>query len=497
VRTGNQEPTYSVVGDYEYSYGKEVVEMFEEDGGATFYPSQKYELQIMLARNADDSPSALTIGLSKPRQNGKSYSARYYAVYMSDFEHRDVLYSAHHSTTTNKMFKALCDLFESPERYPEFAADVKKVSHVRGYEGIYFKDWVDDDGKVQKGGCIEFATRTNSGSRGGTYSVIIIDEAQELTKDQQEAMLPVMSAASDISDVSKMPQQIFIGTPPGPTCKGTVFADLHNTAHSSEKGNTWWLEWSIETKDLANTIKDADTALELAYMTNPAMGYRISEKTILNEYETMSIDGYARERLGWWTPTASIKGLDYAIDKSAFDACKSSELKPEGKTAYGVKFTFDGSMVVLCGAVIDANGIARISLIDQKSTSQGTRWLAEWLNERYSKACCVVIDGRNGADVLVDKIADTWKIKGSIIRPSAKEIITSVSTLCDAINEQTLTWYEKQDALRESAITSVKRPIGGGWGFGGEYSAIIEACALALYGVKNSKRDPSRKMRIG
>lgn len=497
MRTGNQEPTYSVVGDYEYSYGKEVVEMFEEDGGATFYPSQKYELQIMLARNADDSPSALTIGLSKPRQNGKSYSARYYAVYMSDFEHRDVLYSAHHSTTTNKMFKALCDLFESPERYPEFAADVKKVSHVRGYEGIYFKDWVDDDGKVQKGGCIEFATRTNSGSRGGTYSVIIIDEAQELTKDQQEAMLPVMSAASDISDVSKMPQQIFIGTPPGPTCKGTVFADLHNTAHSSEKGNTWWLEWSIETKDLANTIKDADTALELAYMTNPAMGYRISEKTILNEYETMSIDGYARERLGWWTPMASIKGLDYAIDKSAFDACKSSELKPEGKTAYGVKFTFDGSMVVLCGAVIDANGIARISLIDQKSTSQGTRWLAEWLNERYNKSCCVVIDGRNGADVLVDKIADTWKIKGSIIRPNAKEIITSVSTLCDAINEQTLTWYEKQDALRESAITSVKRPIGGGWGFGGEYSAIIEACALALYGVKNSKRDPSRKMRIG
>jgi hypothetical protein len=108
-----------------------------------------------------------------------------------------------------------------------------------------------------------------------------------------------------------------------------------------------------------------------------------------------------------------------------------------------------------------------------------------------------VIDGRNGADVLVDKIADTWKIKGSIIRPSAKEIITSVSTLCDAINEQTLTWYEKQDALRESAITSVKRPIGGGWGFGGEYSAIIEACALALCGVKNSKRDSSRKMRIG
>ena len=44
MRTGRQEPTYSVVGDYAYSYGSEVVEMFEDEGGATFYPSQKREL---------------------------------------------------------------------------------------------------------------------------------------------------------------------------------------------------------------------------------------------------------------------------------------------------------------------------------------------------------------------------------------------------------------------------------------------------------------------
>ena len=111
MKTGRQEPTYAVVGDYAYSYGAEVVEMFEDEGGATFYPSQKQELELMLARNKNGEPTALTIGISKPRQNGKSYSARYYAVYMSVFEHRQVLYSAHHSTTTNKMFNALCNLF--------------------------------------------------------------------------------------------------------------------------------------------------------------------------------------------------------------------------------------------------------------------------------------------------------------------------------------------------------------------------------------------------
>ena len=127
MKTGRQDPTYSVIGEYAYSYGSEVVDMFEDEGGATFYPSQKQELELMLARNKNGEPTALTIGISKPRQNGKSYAARYYAVYMSVFEHRQVLYSAHHSTTTNKMFNALCNLFESPERYPDFAADVKEI----------------------------------------------------------------------------------------------------------------------------------------------------------------------------------------------------------------------------------------------------------------------------------------------------------------------------------------------------------------------------------
>ncbi len=76
-------------------------------------------------------------------------------------------------------------------------------------------------------------------------------------------------------------------------------------------------------------------------------------------------------------------------------------------------------------------------------------------------------------------------------------MIAAVGMLTDAINEQSLTWYEKQDILDESATTSVKRPFSGGWGFGGENSIPIEACALALYGVKTCKRDPLKKMRIG
>ena len=99
MKTGRQEPTFERIGEYSYSWGRDVAEMFTEDGGATFYPAQNYELDLMLARNEDGSPAAITLGISKPRQNGKSYAARFYATYMSVFEHRDVLYSAHHSST--------------------------------------------------------------------------------------------------------------------------------------------------------------------------------------------------------------------------------------------------------------------------------------------------------------------------------------------------------------------------------------------------------------
>jgi hypothetical protein len=39
--------------------------------------------------------------------------------------------------------------------------------------------------------------------------------------------------------------------------------------------------------------------------------------------------------------------------------------------------------------------------------------------------------------------------------------------------------------------------MNGGWGFGGDNAIPIECCALALFGAKTSKRDPTKKGRIG
>ena len=377
-----------------------------------------------------------------------------------------VIYTAHLQKTATETFEEMRDFFESPK----IIKHVSEIKTALGREQIILKS----------GARIKFLARTRNGGRGQHGDLLIIDEAQELDENQQASFIPAISSSLN-------PQTIYVGTPPDQESPGTVFRSIRDRAKESKK--TAWFEFSV--KEIGD-VNDPKRWAE----TNPALGRRIMLSTIESEAEQMDADTFARERLGWWTPIFE-KKEDVAIDVKAWNACASDEKKPEGKTAYGIKFSADGSEIALCGAVCPDDGKARISLIERKPTGYGIQWLADWLNERYNKACCVVIDGRNGVDVLVDKISQTWRYKGSVIRPSAKDMIASVGQLTNEINEKTLTWYAQQTALNDSALSSTKRPLAGGWAFGGEDSAPIEACALALWGCRTSKRNPAKKMRIG
>ena len=463
---GNQNPRIRIAPKYDRTELRAVKLL--KAGGLLLDPWQSDILDDWMAMNAGNKWICKTCGGSVPRQNGKTGLMQGRAEAGMMLYGEKVLYTSHLQKTSTETFEEMASFFDS-NTLKKYVKDIKTAI---GREQII----------LQNGGRIKFLARTRNGGRGQHGDLLIFDEAQELDSNQQASFIPAISASLN-------PQTIYMGTPPDPTTPGEVFRGIRDKAIKGETQTTSWFEFSVE------EIGDVSDKRRW-YAVNPALGRRIQEPTIDGEYEQMAPDTFARERLGWWTPIV-VQKLDYAIPQDLWDKCSSAELKPEGKTAYGVKFSADGSEVCLCGAVIPADGAPRISLIERRPTGLGTQWLADWLNARYEKASCVVIDGKNGVDVLVDKIIGTWKYKGSVIRPSARDMIAAVGLLMDSLNEQKITWYEKQLDLRESAVTSVKRPISGGWGFGGDNSTPIEACALALWGCKQSRRNPTRKMRIG
>lgn len=464
---GSQEPSARIAPKYDQSDGMDAAKLLRI-GHTILDPWQSDILDDWMARTPAGKWAAPTCGGSVPRQNGKSLLVQGRSEAGMILYNEQVIYTAHLQKTATETFEEMRDFFETPKlkRY------VSEIRSALGRESIILKS----------GARIKFLARTRNGGRGQHGDLLIFDEAQELDETAQASFLPAISASLN-------PQTIYVGTPPDPTVTGTVFRSIRKKALNGDSKKTAWFEFSV---DEIGDVKDK----ERWAAANPAMGRRILLSTIEGECEQMDDDTFARERLGWWSPEET-HTEDMALDAEAWQKCASDELKPEGKTAYGVKFSADATEVVLCGAVIPKDGKARISLINRQPTAIGIQWLADWLNARYSKASCVVIDGRNGVDVLCDKIAKTWKYKDSVIRPRAGDVIAAVGLLTNMVNEETLTWYRQQDALNQSAITSIKRKIGSGYGFGGIDSLPIDACSLALWGAKNTKRDPSRKMRIG
>lgn len=464
---GSQEPSERIAPEYRNSDGMDAAAIVKA-GGVTLDPWQVDVLTDWMARAPSGKWAAPSCGGSVPRQNGKSLLVQARAAAGMILFNETVIYTAHLQKTATETFEEMRDFFES-DTIRKYVAEVRGAL---GREQII----------LRSGARIKFLARTRNGGRGQHGDLLIFDEAQELDETAQGSFLPAISASLN-------PQTVYVGTPPSPDVTATVFRDLRTKALNGKTSRTAWFEFSV--KDIGD-VKDPKRWAA----TNPALGRRIQQSTIEGEAEQMAADTFARERLGWWSPVA-VEKIDYALDRHAWTACASDEMKPDGKTAYGVKFSPDGSTVCLCGAVKPKEGAARVSLIDMQPTGRGITWLAEWLNGRVGVGCCVVIDGRNGVDVLTERIKGTWKAKNSVVRPSTKDVIAAVSGFTNAVNEKELTWYKPQTVLNESATTSIKRPMGGGYGFGGDNSLPLEACALALWGVKTSKRDPTRKMRIG
>lgn len=456
------------------------------DMGMDLFPWQRDALDRWLARDADDRFAYLTCGLSVPRQNGKNAVLEAYELYMLAVCGMHVLHTAHRVKTAKKSFQRLVRYFKD-DRHPEVKATVEQIRYTNGEESI----------RLKNGGVIEFSARSNSGGRGyDDIQAVVFDEAQELTDPQLAAIMYTLSASS-----TGERQMVFTGTPPDPSCPGTVFRKTRAAALAGESRKTCWLEWGVdEPPDEGASFEDV---ADMVYECNPSMGYTLDEDFTRVEFATSSAASFCIERLGWWTPAATAGAAAIPAQLWESSAIPAIGDAYDARTAFGVKFSADGSRYCLAGCKTDSKGRAAIELVEVGTTENGTRPLASALAQRAARAACVVVDGISGAAVLCEHLAAENVPKGYVVQATAQTAIAAASLVLDGLKGGTLAHASmdgSQAELDDSAATSVRRPIGtkGGWGFGsaaGHDSCAIEAAALALWGARNSKRRPGRRQR--
>lgn len=450
---------------------------------------QKGLLRDWTARDEQGRLNVLTAGLSVPRQNGKNGAVEaleFYLLVTDPDVH--ILHTAHQVKTCKRAFNRLAKVF-SDKRHPEIMALVRQIRRTNGEEGIYLwhPDHIGDES--WPGASIEYSARSRSAARGfDKISHIIYDEAQELTDEQVEALLFTLGASETDRFV------LYTGTPPGPNCPGEVFARTRRRALTAPTPHMCWHEWGIvDLPGASSTFADLEP---LVWETNPAMGVRLSIEFTEEEFANTSVDGFARERLGWWAPDAGAPEPAMprdAWEKAAIDAIGDGY---RGVTAFGVKFSPDGASYALAGCKMrrDRSECA-FELVEVGGTERGTRPLAQALADRAGTASVVVVDGMNGASALCDNLGELGVPRGYVVRPRTADVIASAQGLVDAIVDGKAR-HSSQPSLDEAAAAATARPIGnrGGWGFDG--SIAMEACALAVWGARGTRRDPTRRQRI-
>lgn len=444
-RIGRQTPTTSLVLPYKKTKGKEAVEIYNKTG-RTAREWQELLIYDIMAYDDEGLWVHSTYGYAVPRRNGKTEDVIMRILWgLKNGE--KIIYTSHLISTSHSVWETVTYLLDS--------MDIKYASvKAKGQENIRLLDENDKPYKLDH--MINFRTRSNNGGLGEGYDLLIIDEAQEYTIDQESALKYTISASSN-------PQIIMLGTPPTAISHGTVFQKIREKVLSGFSKNTGWAEWSVD------TMQDPKNR-EAWYETNPSLGQGLTERVIENENTTDDVD-FNIQRLGHWL-SYSQKSL---FTENEWDSLKISKIPNfKNKLFVGIKFGADGRHAALSIATKTDDKIF-IESIDCQSQRNGNLWIINFLKNADIEK--IAVDGAGAQDVLKKDLKE-YGIKIKIVLPKVKDVIIANNMFEQSITSLKNICHNGQESLRQVVTNCIKRAIGTNGGFG--YKALIEEHEIAL-----------------
>ena len=436
-RVGRQSPTVSVILPYTDTRGPEAIELYNqsEKDALEWQTALTYDL---MAVDDDGLWIHQKFGYSVPRRNGKSEMALARCIWGLKNGER-ILYTAHRASTAHSIWERLERLCAKVD------IDIDSSFRAFGKEHLY----------CATGGIIEFRTRTSTGGLGEGYDLLIVDEAQEYTPEQETALKYVVSD-------SENPQTIMFGTPPTAISAGTVFPNYRKRVLQGDGFESGWAEWSVDKMTDQNDI-------DAWYETNPSLGLVLTERAIRSEI-TDDVTDFNIQRLGLWIKY----NQKSAISRNEWEALQVQKLPTlKGPLFAGVKFGLNAENVSLSIAVRTKDDDIFVESIACRPARFGVGWIIDFLASADVKK--VVVDGKNGTAILEDAMKEARLKKPEV--PTVAQIIKANAVFELALSQATLV-HMQQSAVTQIVSNCEKRNIGSNGGFG--YRSILDGADVSI-----------------
>lgn len=322
---------------------------------------QEAVLQAAMGERADGKWAARIVGVSAPRQQGKSQLivARALAGVLL-FDEKTIIVSAHQTDTAREVFQRLLDIIDDN---PAVSSRVESVMKALNREFVRFKG----------GQTIKIKARSIGGSRGFSADCLLLDEAQILGRPAWSSILPTMSAREN-------PQAWLLGTPPTPADDGEVFAGIREQGMTGKGQRMAYVEWSAEPTD------DLDDPATWA-KANPAYGTRILREAIEAERSSMSDDQFSLERLGMWEHATRAQIID--AQTWALQADPAS--MPIDRLTLAIDVAPQREVAAVSLAGLRPDDVWHVELYEHRS---GVDWVIPYVKERAERNTlhAVVVD---------------------------------------------------------------------------------------------------------
>lgn len=473
---GSQNPAYSYHPLYLTTAGDDAIDLYHVTG-RVLDDSQQEFLRHGLGEDKNGRWTSFFNCLIECRQNGKGavIEARELAGALL-FKEKKIIHSSHRFDTSIDAFQKMRNLLRDTPQLLEFVEGYDgnpDAPAIRGFRSSHGQESI----RFKNGAAIEYRTRANDGGRGYTVDgALILDEAFALSKGLMGDIIPTVSATTMQGN-----PQIWLMSSAGKASSEVLrqYRD-RGRAGGDEAGRLNYMEFCAKPEDIEEYGADSPIVWAQA---NPALGRRIALDYVAEEFKSMPLAEFMRERLGVWDEPADENTA--AISEEAWDAClrESSKTSPDS-LVFSVDIPPSRESASICVASELDDGTVHIEVVEQ---GLGTGWLAQRLSELVEAypSSRVLIDAGGATGALLNDFRH-YRVRCQLI--GMREYAQACGMLFDAVMAGSLA-HIGQRQLTEAVNVATVKPLGDSlWKWNRKNQVVdispLVGCTIAFYGVK-------------